>query len=49
MADKTYRFELGGSGTGEGTLRNPYLKGVYDADGDFTPNSTSAWTSFTAP
>ena len=32
-AGKTYRIDLEGSETGSGTLRNPYLRGVYDADG----------------
>ena len=32
-ANKTYRIDLEGSPTGDGTLRDPYLRGVYDADG----------------
>ena len=32
-AGKTYRIDLEGSETGAGTLFNPYLRGVYDADG----------------
>ena len=33
-AGKTYRIDLEGSRTGAGTLYNPYLRGIYDADGD---------------
>ena len=33
-AGKTYRIDLEGSSTDAGTLWNPYLRGVYDADGD---------------
>ena len=32
-AGKTYRIDLEGSSTGAGTLDDPYLGGVYDADG----------------
>ena len=34
-AGTTYRFDLEGQPTGDGTLTDPYLKGVYDSDGDF--------------
>ena len=33
-ADKTYQIDLEGSPTNRGTLRDPYLHGVYDAEGD---------------
>ena len=32
-AGKTYRFDLEGSPTNQGTLRNPYLHGIYDSAG----------------
>ena len=32
-AGRTYRIDLEGSATGAGTLRNPYLRGIHDADG----------------
>ena len=32
-AGRSYRIELKGKSTGDGTLRNPYLNGVYDAQG----------------
>ena len=34
IANKTYQIELKGSRTGEGTLGDPFLRGVYDANGD---------------
>ena len=33
-ADKTYQIDLEGSPTNKGTLADPYLHGVYDAEGD---------------
>ena len=39
-ADKTYRFDLEGSPTGDGTLRDPYLRGIYDEDGDRIESTT---------
>ena len=33
-AGTSYQIDLEGSRTSAGTLRNPYLRGVYDADGD---------------
>ena len=39
-ADKTYRIDLEGSSTSAGTLFDPYLRGVYDANGDLIPNTT---------
>ena len=37
VAGKTYRFDMEGSDTGGGTLSNPYIRGVYDEDGDYIP------------
>ena len=34
-AGKTYRIDVRGSETGDGTLRDPVLVGVYDATGEF--------------
>ena len=39
-AGKSYRIDLEGSPTDAGTLRNPYLRGVYDADGSLIPGTT---------
>ena len=39
-AGKSYRIDLEGSPTNDGTLRNPYLRGVYDADGNFIRGTT---------
>ena len=39
-AGKSYRIDLEGSVTGSGTLNDPYLRGVYDADGVYL-NETS--------
>ena len=33
-AGKTYRFDLEGSQTGAGSLSDPYLRGIYDSNGD---------------
>ena len=33
-AGTTYRIDLKGSRTGDGTLTDPYLRGIHDADGD---------------
>ena len=35
MAGGEYRFDLKGSPTGDGTLFDPYLRGIYDKDGRF--------------
>ena len=40
-AGKTYQIDLKGSDTGAGTLRNPHLRGVYDADGDLLAGTTN--------
>ena len=34
VAGETYRIDLEGSPTSQGTLSDPYLRGIYDADGD---------------
>ena len=34
-AGRTYRIDLKGSATGDGTLADPYLAGIYDANGKF--------------
>ena len=39
-AGTRYRIDLEGSSTDAGTLRNPYLGGVYDADGDLIRRRT---------
>ena len=39
-AGKSYWIDLEGSFTNAGTLRNPYLRGVYDADGNLLPGTT---------
>ena len=40
-ADKTYRIDLEGSRTGAGTLRDPYLHGVHDANGNRISGTTN--------
>ena len=49
-AGKTYRFDLKGSPTSNGTLADPYLRGIHDADGEPIANTTnnnsgSGWNS----
>ena len=39
-ANKTYRIDLEGSRTGAGTLSDPYLYGIHDADGSLLPGTT---------
>ena len=34
LADRLYRIELKGLSTGDGTLPDPFLRGIYDADGN---------------
>ena len=41
-AGKTYQIDLKGSATGNGTLFNPYLRGVHDADGNFIAGTTNS-------
>ena len=38
-AGKIYRFDLEGSPTGAGTLSDPYLHGIYDANGTLLPGT----------
>ena len=38
-AGATYRIDLKGYDTGDGTLRNPYLRGVHDGDGVRLPGT----------
>ena len=40
-ASKLYRFDLEGSSTGGGTLGDPYLRGIYDANGDRFDGTTN--------
>ena len=40
-ADKTYRIDLEGSRTGDGTLSDPYLRGVHDANGVLLAGTTN--------
>ena len=43
----TYRFDLEGAATGGGNLQDPYLRGIYDAEGDLiegtTDNNSGLW------
>ena len=41
MAGRTYVIDLRGSPTDDGTLSDPYLRGVYDADGNLIPRTTN--------
>ena len=41
IAGKTYQIDLKGSRNGAGTLHNPYLRGVHDADGVFITGTTN--------
>ena len=40
VADNVYRFDLEGKPTDDGTLRNPYLRGIYDSRGNLLPGTT---------
>ena len=40
VAGRTYVIDLRGSPTGDGTLSDPYLRGIYDADGNRASNTT---------
>ena len=40
VAGTTYRIDLSGGETGKGSLRNPYLYGIYDAEGKLVANTT---------
>ena len=39
VADETYRFDLEGSPTGLGSLPDPVLRGIYNADGERLPGT----------
>ena len=41
VAGRTYAIDLRGSPTDDGTLRDPYLRGIYDADGNRISNTTN--------
>ena len=47
-AGNRYRIDLEGSQTGDGTLGDPSLRGIYDSDGQFIPDTTNddAWDTF---
>ena len=55
-AGKTYWFDLEGSWTGRGTLKDPHLRGIHDSDGNLIAGTTddnggerrNAWLYFTA-
>ena len=50
-AGKAYRIDLKGSHTGAGTLRDPYLHGIHDANGtliDGTASADRSWWLLTA-
>ena len=40
-AGKPYRFDLKGSLTDDGTLHDPYLRGIYDEDGELIAGTTN--------
>ena len=40
VAGRTYVIDLRGNPTDDGTLRDPYLRGIYDADGSRISNTT---------
>ena len=40
VAGRTYEFDLEGEPTGRGTLEDPYLTGIYDADGNLISDTT---------
>ena len=41
VAGRTYTIDLRGSPTDDGTLRDPYLRGVHDAEGNLIPGTTN--------
>ena len=41
VADKQYRFHLEGSGADQGALADPYLLGIYTADGNLIPGTAN--------
>ena len=40
VAGTTYRIDLSGNETGKGSLRDPYLYGIHDAEGNLVPNTS---------
>ena len=40
QAGRTYRIDLKGAGTGAGNLEDPYLRGIYDTDGNLIGGTT---------
>ena len=40
-AGRTYRFDLQGARTGDGTLTDPYLRGIHDTDGNLIAGTTN--------
>ena len=41
VAGRTYVIDLRGSRTDDGTLSDPYLRGIYDSDGNLIPRTTN--------
>ena len=41
VAGRTYTIDLRGSPTGDGTLRDTYLRGIYDANGNWLSGTTN--------
>ena len=41
VAGTTYRIDLQGSPSGDGTLSHPYLRGIYDSNGNRIPGTTN--------
>ena len=41
VAGRTYTIDLRGSRTNDGTLRDPYLRGIHDADGNLISGTTN--------
>ena len=41
VAGRTYVIDLRGSAWGDGTLSDPYLRGIHDADGNLIPRTTN--------
>ena len=41
VAGREYQIDLRGSPTGDGTLRDPYLRGIYDAEGNLISGTTN--------
>ena len=39
LAGTTYRIDLSGRESGKGSLRDPYLYGIYDAEGNLIANT----------